>query len=813
MTSDESILVDVVRPEAVSFVQVADGSLLDVLGSGSVNLAVKYGNSIDTAQLSNVLLVPGLRVCLLSVPALQRLGLTINFHETGATIKDKAGNELHATMDLEAGVSTMVLSANNRSPIAMALRTGVNDGSRPIHTDELIGTARNGSQPTASQRVTNQEQQTAQGVGTPPAGLGIDQRLKAGAIGGTYGLILLWHRRLGHPATHAMRYFAKVASVGITADKVSAFFRDVQVCDTCMEAKMARLSFSSSRTTTEHVLALVHADLIGPVRSIAAALLPANSSLYVLTLVDDYSRKYWAIPIVRKSDAFPQLQMWVKRESVQQERNVKVLRTDGGGEFGSKACETWCAELGIARQLTAPYSSVQNGVVERANRTLQDRTRAMLGGARADLALWPLAVKAAAYQLNRTPNTAIQNKIPKQMWSGKEPDFSMLRVWGCVAWVKIHPAQRINGKTLSARGARGMFVGYSDHHKAWNIWTPSNPTKPYHISRDVRFDENKSYWDEVLSKQATAGSEMEAPMEIDWELVSEKEPAPEVAVEESVVSDAFDNESLLSLDDILAEPLLDERPPDEFRLIRDTPEPIPDLPTTSPSPQTTFAEPPASTVAFQEDARQPALSERALRAESRHIARFGTSNIAQCLTAFAFSSTASKKLRTSADEIELEPTTRKKAQRRSDWEKWETAEKEQLAALNEFGTWELAKLPQGRKPIGCRSPVKTMYTETYAPTARLDTVRILLSIAVQYGLIIHQLDVVTAYLQGELTEELYMRQPPGYDNGSNLVLRLLKPLYGLKQAGRVWNKKLHDALDSKDGRGVSPGVGFPEFPD
>lgn len=86
------------------------------------------------------------------------------------------------------------------------------------------------------------------------------------------------------------------------------------------------------------------------------------------------------------------------------------------------------------------------------------------------------------------------------------------------------------------------------------------------------------------------------------------------------------------------------------------------------------------------------------------------------------------------------------------------------------------------------------YDETYSPVARYSSIRLLLAKAARYNLIIHQMDAVSAFLQGELTEEIYMRQPPGVEDTPGKVCRLRRALYGLKQSSRVWNDKLNDVL-------------------
>ncbi|CAD7066170.1 unnamed protein product [Tilletia caries] len=152
-----------------------------------------------------------------------------------------------------------------------------------------------------------------------------------------------------------------------------------------------------------------------------------------MVIVDDFSRKAWGVVLSSKSQAFERLKEWTKQQEVQTEKKLKTLRSDGGGEFSSHAMQDWVLEQGITRQITAPYTSVQNGIVERINRTLQDRMRSMMLSAKALAEFWVLAFMAAIYQYNRTPSTAIGGALPETKWLGKPADLSMLRVWGCVA--------------------------------------------------------------------------------------------------------------------------------------------------------------------------------------------------------------------------------------------------------------------------------------------------------------------------------------------------------------------------------------------
>ena len=142
---------------------------------------------------------------------------------------------------------------------------------------------------------------------------------------------------------------------------------------------------------------------------------------------------------------------------------------------------------------------------------------------------------------------------------------------------------------------------------------------------------------------------------------------------------------------------------------------------------------------------------------------------------------------------------------------WCIAMQQEIKALQSNHTWSLVPLPTHKHPIGCKwvykiklNPDGTVerykarlvakgynqvegidYNETFAPVAKLTTVRVLLSLAAIRNWHLHQLDVNNAFLHGDLSEEVYMKLPPGFGRkGENRVCKLHKSLYGLKQASR-----------------------------
>ena len=97
------------------------------------------------------------------------------------------------------------------------------------------------------------------------------------------------------------------------------------------------------------------------------------------------------------------------------------------------------------------------------------------------------------------------------------------------------------------------------------------------------------------------------------------------------------------------------------------------------------------------------------------------------------------------------------------------------------------------------------FEEVFAPVARLESVRLLLAIAAHYSWEVYHMDVKYAFLNGELKETIYIRQPPGFldNDNSGKVLRLHKALYGLRQAPRAWNAKLDSTLLSLKFKGCA----------
>jgi hypothetical protein len=195
----------------------------------------------------------------------------------------------------------------------------------------------------------------------------------------------LWHRRFGHLGFKGLKILEQKRMVnGLPQLKTPS-----KICKDCLAGKQQRDPFPKAATwRASQILQLIHADICGPIS-------PASNSKkrYLITFIDDYSRKTWVYFLVEKSEAFDTFRSF--KNSVKKETNkfIKCLRTDRGGEFTSQAFNEFCKENGISRQLTAAYTPHQNGVAKRKNKTIMNyMVRCMLYEKQVPRNFWPEAV-------------------------------------------------------------------------------------------------------------------------------------------------------------------------------------------------------------------------------------------------------------------------------------------------------------------------------------------------------------------------------------------------------------------------------------
>jgi len=161
-----------------------------------------------------------------------------------------------------------------------------------------------------------------------------------------------------------------------------------------------------------------------------------------------------------------------------------VLRSDNEGEFVSKKLDAFLAKCGIQRQTSSPYSPQQNSVAECANRTIMECARSMILAQGLELEFWGEVVNTAVYIKNRCPTKALNSKTPQEAWSGRKPDVSHLRIFGCKAFAHVPDEKRTK---LESKSMLCVFLGYYEGTKAYRLMCVK--TKRIIKSRDVVFIE------------------------------------------------------------------------------------------------------------------------------------------------------------------------------------------------------------------------------------------------------------------------------------------------------------------------------------
>ena len=143
------------------------------------------------------------------------------------------------------------------------------------------------------------------------------------------------------------------------------------------------------------------------------------------------------------------------------------LRHDKGGEFIGGKWDKMCAETGMEIQKTVRKEPHQNGVAERANRTLVEGVISMLTQAKLPSSFWGYALHALIHTRNRSPTSSLDGITPFESIYGRAPDVSYLCIFGCLAYVNVQKDKR---KTLDSHVQKCIFVGYPPGVKGWEFY-------------------------------------------------------------------------------------------------------------------------------------------------------------------------------------------------------------------------------------------------------------------------------------------------------------------------------------------------------
>ncbi|WVZ58912.1 LOW QUALITY PROTEIN: hypothetical protein U9M48_009131 [Paspalum notatum var. saurae] len=456
---------------------------------------------------------------------------------------------------------------------------------------------------------------------------------------------------------------------------------------------------------------------------------------YVLVVVDDFSRFSWVFFMEFKDEAFGFVRDLVPRLRNESHKAMRAIR-------------------GLEHQFSSPYTPPQNGVVERKNRTLVEMARTMLDEHRTPRRFWAEAVNTACYIANRIFLRAFLGKTSYELRFGRQPSVKHLRAFGCRCFV-LKKAGHLD--KFESRCLDGIFLGYASNSRAFRVWILE--AKQVVETCEVSFDE---------TMPCTT-------------------PAFELSGDDEEGTSIFeDEEGVEPLHRLQLLPPLATSSDDEGG-------PPPTLPPHSPDSKLKRRAGPAEDVGEVTSEIVPSRQvqrdhppHRMIGDIHRRVTRSSPRDVSHALS---------------------DPN-------------WVNAMHEELENFERNHVRDLVEPPPNCRPIGTKWVFKNKqgwdgceeqseigspgflskegidYEETFAPVARLEAIGILLAFAASKGFKLQQMDVKSAFPNGFIEEEVYVRQPPGFESARfpDRVYKLRKALYGPKQAPRAWYARLKSFL-------------------
>lgn len=463
-----------------------------------------------------------------------------------------------------------------------------------------------------------------------------------------------WHRRLGHRSLDqkTLRYLSsKVPDITISEPESIPS----KLCGICALGRQHREAETGTREKATELLQVIHTNVCGPMQTPTL-----TGERYFIAFTDEMSGRVSISLLSSKDGALAAFQAYRARAEKTSGKAIKIMRSDGGGEFLNKRFQQYLRDAGIQHTVSPRYSPAQNGLAERMNRTIMENARCILQDSTLSQTFWGEAVLTAAHIHNRLPSPAWNDMSPIAHWSGKEPGLGHLRVFGSTAWVHIPKEKR---RKLDPKSRRCILVGYDEDagSKIYRLYDPEHKT--IIRSRDVVIDESLEPAGKVMNESQRA--------KIEWDA--------ETSIEEEKIS---------------------ERASENFHPIeRITPTPT-SSPTTTPTTTPTLEETDSSnireTIVVRPRLAQLDRTEKGDRGPQDPGLRRSERNRQR---ENLFSSAAHFALMANVDGVE--PQTLTEALNSAEKDKWKDAWEAELDSLAKNNTWVLEPLPADRSAIGC----------------------------------------------------------------------------------------------------------------
>ncbi len=636
----------------------------------------------------------------------------------------------------------------------------------------------------------------------------------------------IWHRRLGHPNDEVLNAAKNTQELGVKFKNITG------PCSTCRLNKSTQQPRpKKANLEAEKPLELVHTDILGPIQP------PSLGGFRFVTKFSCQTTKFRAVYFSRsKNEAANKLRSFNQDLAIPNGLKIKRISSDGGGEYVARYYQELCKELGILQELSAPYTPQQNGTSERDGRTIMAITRCLINEAKLPHFLWNEVCATAVYLSNRIPHKTIGMDTPYHRLFGKHSSLSHLRVIGARAFVHVEGAK----DKLNERAWEGKLVGYDSQSRTYRIYKPS--TRKVIRSRNVTFIESpsKNMRDDsnLTSKRTNVGAKEKSSFTnvedgdvFDWPA----EPGSTKSYifnKEVVASSSAENKDRRGEISELMESaehrgetssLMDNSEHKDGAQSQMGHEESKDEKTES---IRTRSMGPRS----QDEHEEQQLNPRQQR-ELKRLASYNSEPEEDASSHFlqteSFIGNAwSVGLQPIIPPSEVPtPNNYEEAVSSQNVNEWRTAMDKELASLRQHDVADLipeSEVPEHSKVIGSRwvfrvksdgrfkarlvaqgyhQRVGIDCNEIYAPVCRMVSQRILLATAAERNWTVMQMDVVTAFLQSRVQEDVYVKQAPGYEardpvSGELQVMKLKKSLYGLRQSPLNWFNTINDKLQS-----------------
>ncbi|GJZ33387.1 putative ribonuclease H-like domain-containing protein [Tanacetum coccineum] len=582
-------------------------------------------------------------------------------------------------------------------------------------------------------------------------------------------------------------------------------FEKDHLCSAYQLGKSKKFSHRpKSENTNMEVLHTLHMDLCGPMR-----VQSIKGKKYILVIMDNYSRFTW-VKFLRSKDETPEfVTNFLKQIQVGLNKTVRFIRRDNGTEFVNQVMSEYYEGVGIFHQKSVPRTPQQNGVVERRNRTLVEAARTMMIFSKAPMFLWTTAVATACYTHNRSLIHTRHNKTPYELVHDKKPDLTFLRVFGALCY-PTNDSKDL-GK-FQAKADIGIFVGYAPSRKGYRIY--NKRTRRLMETIHVTFDEMhqsmapvrmssgpepfimspgqlksglaptdkelemlfQPMFDEYL-KQSRVNEPVPSATEINAQVVP-----PGTSLSTTIAQDAPSTSASSSTSDIhhpvqhqeiAEEPIHEDTP-----IIHDVLHPSPNLVTGDPG----SAQSSSGNVNSAEPIQVNYLPDHLRRWTKDHPLDNIVGNPSRPIS-------TRKQLASDAlwccFHTELSKVEPKNFKMAVIEDCWFQAMQDEIYEFDRLEVWELVPCPIYVMVIALKWIYKVKldkYGDVLKNKARLVAKGYRQEEGIDFEESFAPIDVKTAFLNGDLQEEVFVSQPEGFEDQENPthVYRLKKALYGLK---------------------------------